>query len=61
MTNKWFLSLEKGRQRVLIENKWMLADAAFLAGKEQAQREIAEKFDSDELITAEQAIDAIET
>ena len=31
--NDWFLSLPTGRQAVLLENKWMLAGAAFLAGK----------------------------
>jgi len=59
MTNRWFIGLEKGKQEVLLEDKWMLANAAFLAGKEQASKEIAEAFDSDEMITAEDAIDAI--
>jgi hypothetical protein len=31
--NDWFLSLPTGRQAVLLEDKWMLAGAAFLAGK----------------------------
>ena len=31
--NDWFLSLPAGRQAVLLENKWTLAGAAFLAGK----------------------------
>lgn len=31
--NTWYLSLEKGRQKVLQEDKWMLADAAFKAGQ----------------------------
>jgi hypothetical protein len=31
--NGWFLSLPAGRQAVLLEDKWMLAGAAFLAGK----------------------------
>jgi hypothetical protein len=31
--NDWFLSLPAGRQAVLLEDKWMLAGAAFLAGK----------------------------
>lgn len=30
--NEWFLSLEPGRQAVLREDKWMLANAAFEAG-----------------------------
>ncbi|MBB4861593.1 hypothetical protein HNP46_000404 [Pseudomonas nitritireducens] len=30
--NGWWLSLEKGRQDVLHEDKWVLADAAFEAG-----------------------------
>lgn len=28
----WFLSLPEGRQKVLSEDKWMLANAAFEAG-----------------------------
>jgi hypothetical protein len=31
--NDWFLSLPTERQDVLLEDKWMLAGAAFLAGK----------------------------
>lgn len=31
--NDWFLSLPEGRQRVLVQDKWMLAAAAFDAGK----------------------------
>jgi hypothetical protein len=31
--NDWFLSLPTERQAVLLEDKWMLAGAAFLAGK----------------------------
>ncbi len=31
--NDWFLSLPEGRQGVLLEDKWMLASAAFEAGK----------------------------
>lgn len=30
--NPWFLALPAGRQAVLREDKWMLADAAFAAG-----------------------------
>jgi hypothetical protein len=30
--NDWFLSLESGRQQVLVEDKWMLANAAYAAG-----------------------------
>lgn len=30
--NDWFLSLPEGRQAVLRDDKWMLADAAFCAG-----------------------------
>jgi len=59
MSNRWFLGLEKGRQEALLEDKLMLANAAFLAGKEQAIKEIAEAFESDEMITAEDAVDAI--
>lgn len=32
--NSWFLSLPEGRQAVLRENQWMLADAAYQAGRE---------------------------
>lgn len=59
MINRWFLELEKGRQEVLLQDKWLLANAAFLAGKEQAIREISEVFDSDEMVTAEDAVDTI--
>jgi len=31
--NGWFLSLPEGRQKVLVEDKWLLASAAFEAGK----------------------------
>lgn len=31
--DEWFLSLPEGRQKVLRENKWMLAGAAYEAGK----------------------------
>jgi hypothetical protein len=31
--NDWFLSLPEGRQKALISDKWMLAGAAFIAGK----------------------------
>jgi hypothetical protein len=31
--NDWFLSLPEGRQKVLVEDKWMLAEAAFEAGR----------------------------
>lgn len=31
--NKWFLSLEKGRQDILKEDKWILAENAFNAGR----------------------------
>lgn len=34
--NAWFLSLEPGRQAVLREDKWMLAGAAFDAGRQCA-------------------------
>ena len=33
--NEWWLSLPSGRQKVLIEDKWMLADNAFQAGQAQ--------------------------
>lgn len=33
--NEWWISLPVGRQLVLIEDKWMLADNAFQAGQAQ--------------------------
>lgn len=33
--NDWWLSLSSSRQKVLIEDKWMLADNAFQAAKSQ--------------------------
>lgn len=30
--NEWFMSLPEGRQKVLREDKWLLANAAFEAG-----------------------------
>lgn len=41
--NQWFLSLEPGRQAVLREDKWMLADNAFQAGEESKQAIIDEQ------------------
>lgn len=35
--NEWFLSLPEGRQDILKEDKWMLAEAAFQAGREAAE------------------------
>jgi hypothetical protein len=35
--NEWWLSLPVGRQKVLMEDKWMLADTAFQAGLEMAK------------------------
>ncbi|TWI48027.1 hypothetical protein IQ22_04220 [Pseudomonas duriflava] len=35
--NQWFLSLEEGRQAVLREDKWMLAENAYQAGIEAAR------------------------
>lgn len=40
--NEWFVNLERGRQKALREDKWILADAAWAAAKEQGFRE-AEK------------------
>lgn len=40
--NDWFLALPPERQAILREDKWMLAEAAFAAGREQSVRE-AEK------------------
>lgn len=38
--NKWFMSLPEGRQAVLREDKWMLANAAFEAGSAIREEEI---------------------
>lgn len=38
--NEWFTSLPEGRQKVLREDKWMLANAAFEAAKELSSEEI---------------------
>lgn len=38
--NEWFLSLGEGRQKILLEDKWMLANAAFEAGKVIAKKEM---------------------
>lgn len=38
--NEWFMSLTEGRQKVLREDKWMLAAAAFEAAKEISREEI---------------------
>jgi len=38
--NEWFISLPEGRQSVLREDKWMLANAAFEAAKEFSRKEI---------------------
>ena len=38
--NEWFLSLEDGRQAVLRDDKWMLADNAFEAGKAISSEEL---------------------
>lgn len=36
--NDWFLSLPKGRQDILKDDKWMLAEAAFRAGLELGEK-----------------------
>lgn len=38
--NQWFLSLIAGRQAILVEDKWMLANAAFEAGAALKQEEM---------------------
>jgi hypothetical protein len=45
--NEWFLSLPEGRQRVLHESKWMLAEAAYNAGKlslSASERQVLDRF-----------------
>ncbi len=46
--NQWFLSLEEGRQEVLREDKWLLASAAFEAGK--AIQQLSNNAIQDELL-----------
>jgi hypothetical protein len=41
--NDWFLSLPKGRQDILKDDKWMLAEAAFRAGIELGKRTVEEQ------------------
>jgi hypothetical protein len=53
--NDWFLSLPTGRQVVLLEDKWMLAGAAFLAGKTTAAQR---QWDYDTLYAAWHAVGA---
>jgi hypothetical protein len=43
--NQWFLSLVSGRQAVLVEDKWMLANAAFEAGSALKQEEMQVEID----------------
>jgi len=38
--NEWFMSLPEGRQKVLREDKWMLANAAFEAALMLSRDEI---------------------
>lgn len=38
--NEWFLSLVEGRQKVLRDDKWMLAQASFDAGKTAGRDEV---------------------
>lgn len=53
--NDWFCSLPEGRQAVLRDDKWRLADNAFQAGFEQVQAEIdALKAQNAELLAAQQ-------
>jgi hypothetical protein len=44
--NDWFLSLPEGRQAALIEDKWALAQAAYVAGTELAPEPAAPSFDT---------------
>lgn len=39
--NDWFLAQVPGRQKVLVEDKWMLARNAYTAGIELALAEVA--------------------
>jgi hypothetical protein len=42
--NDWFLSLPKGRQDILKDDKWMLAGAAFQAGMEIGEKGAKDEF-----------------
>lgn len=53
--NDWFASLPEGRQAVLRDDKWLLADSAYQAGQVEAQAEIdALKAQRDALLAAQQ-------
>jgi len=39
--NQWFLSLPEERQKILAQDKWMLANAAFAAGRVAGRNETA--------------------
>lgn len=39
--NEWFMSLPEGRQKVLREDKWVLANAAFEAGARLSREEMS--------------------
>ena len=41
--NDWFLSLPVGRQKILLEDKWMLAQAAFEYGYKRGCEEQKER------------------
>lgn len=60
--NKFIDRYFKARPQILrtIEKEKFL-EAGFLAGKEQAKKDISEWCDSDQMITAEQAVDLIAT
>lgn len=49
--NEWLCALPEGRQAVLREDKWMLADNAFGAGQESCAPTIQALRDSDSFCT----------
>lgn len=41
--NKWWLSLSSKERKVIIEDKWMLAERAFAAGKASKEEKKCQK------------------
>lgn len=57
--NGWWLKLPEGRQAVLIEDKWMLAHAAFEAGRQQHLLEWKELTEGQQKVAQQAEYDAI--
>ena len=45
--DQWYEALEQGRKDVLLDDKWMLARAAYKAGIEAAERDFLKLFNID--------------